>query len=133
MPKTKLTPQEKIAEARSKSNSTLVTKYKGSKINVDTNGASPKTYPKTRSKSVDRNGNSITEIRDSTKKILFSGKSDDVKTKTAVQSFKKDSTGYANAADYDAKDYNLKQTHQNADSIRNAMAFAGTGKKKKTS
>lgn len=121
--------KKQIEDARAKYNSVLATKYKDSKINVDTNGATPKPYPKTRSKSVDRNGNEMTEIRDSTKKMLFSGKSNDVKTKEAVQSFKKDSTGYANAADYDAKDYNLKQTHNNAESMRNSMAFVGKKKK----
>lgn len=93
-----------------------------SKIDVTSAGATPKAYPKTRSKSVDRNGNEITEIRDSTKKMLFTGKSKDVKTKQAVESFKRDSTGYAGAADYEAKDFNNKKAYANA------AAFAGKKK-----
>lgn len=94
-----------------------------SKINVDANGATPKTYPKTRSESTDRNGNKITSINDSTKKMLFSGASKDAKTKQEVQNFKKDSTSYAKAADYEAKDHNNKKAYANA------VAFAAKKKK----
>jgi hypothetical protein len=90
-------------------------KKKGStKINVDSTGATPKTYPKTRTETQDKLGNKITTINDSTKKMLFSGKSNSTKAKEAVQGFRKDSTQYANAADYDAKDYNNKKAYANA-------------------
>ena len=94
-----------------------------SKINVDDKGAMPKTYPKTRSESTDRNGNKVTTISDSTKKMLFSGNSKDAKTKQQVQNFKADSTSYAKAADYEAKDHNNKKAYENA------QAFAGKKKK----
>lgn len=112
-----------MPDPKKKIGSAYGTEPKSTKINVDSTGATPKTYPKTREKSVDKMGNETTIIRDSTKKMLFSGKSNDVKTKEAVQSFKKDSTGYANAADYEAKDFNNKKAYANA------TAFVG---KKKT-
>lgn len=93
-----------------------------SKIDVTPAGATPKPFPKTRSKSIDRNGEEITEIRDSTKKMLFSGKTSHPKTKEAIQSFKKDSVGYTKAADYDAKDFNHKKAYENA------TAFVGKKK-----
>lgn len=94
-----------------------------SKINVDDTGATPKTYPKTRTETADRNGNKITSINDSTKKMLFSGPSKDAKTKQEVHNFKADSTAYAKAADYEAKDHNNKKAYANA------VAFAGKKKK----
>jgi hypothetical protein len=93
------------------------------KIDVTSSGATPKTYPKTREKSKNFRGEETTTVRDSAKKMLFSGKSGTRQTEDAVRSFKKDSTDYAKSADYDAKDFNNKKAYENA------AAFAGKKKK----
>jgi hypothetical protein len=110
-----------------------VTKSKGTKntsttavsdkINVTPSGATPKTYPKTREKSKDFRGNDITNIRDSTKKMLFSGKTGAPETEKAIRTHVRDSTNYANAANYEAKDYNNKKAYENA------AAFVGKKKR----
>jgi len=111
-----------------KKKATETKKTPASKITVDAKtGASANAYPKTRTETKDRNGNNITSITDSTKKLLFSGQSKDAKTKQEVQNFKKDSTGYVKSADHEARDYNLKKSINEA--TANASAFVGKKKK----
>jgi hypothetical protein len=95
---------------------------KDSKIDVDETGANPKPYPKTRTKTQDRHGQDITTIRDSTKAMLFQGKTKDVKTKKEIHEFKKDSVGYSNAAKYDSEQFNNNKAY------KNAQAFAAKKK-----
>lgn len=94
-----------------------------SKVDDTSLGGTPKPYPKKRNETVDRNGDKVTTISNSENNVLFSGKNRDPKTKDAVRAHIRDSTNYAQSADYQAKQYNNKVAYENA------MAFAGKKKK----